>query len=118
MTAFDLLRIIALDEGRPCRRNDAGKDVKSDMTPAMKKAKEFLGVEKRERQDDEIKDITEAGRPEEADNKKSSFEGRNEVLAETPENAAKKPKLGDEPTEQSVERRGKIRGNLVESNAS
>lgn len=84
----------------------------------MKKAKVFLGVEKRERQDDEIKDISEAGRPKEADNKKSSFEGRNEVLAETPENAAKQPKLGDEPTEQSVERSGKISGEAPEEHTT
>jgi hypothetical protein len=102
LTAYNLLRIIALDEDRPCRRDGSGKDIKSDMTPTMKKAKEQHGVEKRERQDDEIKDITETGRSKKDDDIRSPQD-----IPETPANAAKMPNLGRESKEETEERRSK-----------
>jgi hypothetical protein len=102
LTAYNLLRIIALDEDRPCRRDVSGNDIKSDMTPTMKKAKEQLGVEKRERQDDEVKEITETGRSNEAHDIRSPGN-----MPETPANAAKMPKLGHESKEETEERRSK-----------
>lgn len=62
LTAYNLLRIIAFDEDRPCRRDDAGKEIKSDMTPTMKKAKALLLTEKIALQDVEVKKMSEMGK--------------------------------------------------------
>ena len=62
LRAYNMLKTMAFDEDRPCRRNESGKEMKSDMTPAMKKAKEQFGTEKRGIQDEEVKKMTESGR--------------------------------------------------------
>lgn len=55
LRAYNMLLSIAVDEDRPCRKDASGKDIKRDMTPAMKKAKKDAGIDKMELQDEEVK---------------------------------------------------------------
>lgn len=60
--AYNMLLSIALDEDRPCQKDANGRDIKRDMTPAMKKAIKDAGIDKMELQDKVVKKASEAGR--------------------------------------------------------
>ena len=62
LRAYEMLLSIALDEDRPCRKDATGRDIKRDMTPAMKEAKKDAGVDKMDLQDEEVKKMCETGR--------------------------------------------------------
>ena len=62
MMAYNMLLSIAVDEDRPCRKDANGRNLKNDMTPAMKKVKRDAGCEKMEIQDEEVKIVCEKGR--------------------------------------------------------
>ena len=55
LRANNMLLSIAMDEDRPYRKDANGRNLKADMTPAMKKAKKDAGCEKMEIQDEEVK---------------------------------------------------------------
>ena len=62
LRAYNMLLSIAVDEDRPCKKDAFGKDIKRDMTPAMKKAKKDAGIDKMDLQDEEVKKVSESGR--------------------------------------------------------